>query len=250
MVKAEEDCGGWAEGHQLTGCRYKYHRTVTDWIIYCYYVIVALLPRNPQLLECHVTCTGHTHSCLLWQSNKPFNVLSFRGFTETRPTSTHTKQGPIWPAEVFFLPPFPYPRCSWNDFFFFAIHVKSPKRVSLEHGFIEEANRLIPLGHELIKSKTWGQIRPCSRSRDECSLTVHSDKMIKIKKALNKQLWRQKEDNGQREKRKTHSLSLRGGPGRLLLRHKVYFLSWALIHLAVTPRRVSSIYCLKIYHLQ
>lgn len=38
--------------------------------------------------------------------------------------------------------------------FFFQSRVKLPKRVSLEHGFMEEANRLIPLGHELIKPKT------------------------------------------------------------------------------------------------
>lgn len=59
--------------------------------------------------------------------------------------------------------------------------------------------------------------------------TVHSDKrMIKIKaghRAPNTQLWWQRKDNGQRERRKT----LWGGLGRLPVSHKVYFLYWAMI---------------------
>lgn len=80
--------------------------------------------------------------------------------------------------------------------FFLQSWVKSPKHVSLEHGLTEEANRLIPLGHKLIRSKAWGQIRPCSRSGDEYSSSECSVKrMTKIKpghKAPNAQLWRQR----------------------------------------------------------
>lgn len=84
----------------------------------------------------------------------------------------------------FFSPhPFPYPHSGWIDFFFLQSPVKLPKRVSLEHGFMEEANRLSPLGHELIKSKTRGQIRPRGQEGgDERGPTVCSDKrVIKIK---------------------------------------------------------------------
>lgn len=119
-------------------------------------------------------------------------------------------------------------------FFFLQSRVKSPKRVSLEHGFMEEANRLIPLGHELIKSKTWGQIRPGGRTRDECSPTVRSDKrMIKIKaghRAPNTQLWWHREDNGQRERRKT----LWGGLPFSLSS----LLGYDTVHLAIPQREV------------
>lgn len=84
----------------------------------------------------------------------------------------------------FFSPhPFPYPHSGWIDFFFLQSPVKLPRRVSLEHGFMEEANRLSPLGHELIKSKTRGQIRPRGQEGgDERGPTVCSDKrVIKIK---------------------------------------------------------------------
>lgn len=65
-------------------------------------------------------------------------------------------------------------------FFFSQSRVKSPKRVSLEHGLMQEANRLIPLGHELIKSKTWGQIRVLWWERRwawlDCTLRQKRDK--------------------------------------------------------------------------
>lgn len=152
-------------------------------------------------------CAGYTYLYLLWQDSKPFNVLSYRGFRETRPATArwkHSQYDPLW---VFFTRFLIHTAAEMTFFFFFFLQsrVKSPKRVSLEHGFMEEANRLIPLGHELIKSKTWGQIRPGGVSRAECGSTVRSDKrMIKIKArraAQNTQLWWQKEDNGQREGR-------------------------------------------------
>ena len=145
-------------------------------------------------------------------------------FTETRPTTTRSKPGQYYIRSVFFSPnSLSTQQPKWLYFFFLQSRVKSPKRVSLEHGFMEEANRLIPLGHELIKSKTWGQIRPRSGSGDECGSTVRSDKrMIKIKAghtAPNTQLWWQREASGQRERRK----ALWGGPGRLPLSQQSLF---------------------------
>lgn len=85
----------------------------------------------------------------------------------------------------FFFPPthFLIHTAAELTFFFLQSPVKLPRRVSLEHGFMEEANRLSPLGHELIKSKTRGQIRPRGQEGgDERGPTVCSDKrVIKIK---------------------------------------------------------------------
>lgn len=86
----------------------------------------------------------------------------------------------------FFFPPTHFlihTAAELTFFFFLQSPVKLPKRVSLEHGFMEEANRLSPLGHELIKSKTRGQIRPRGQEGgDERGPTVCSDKrVIKIK---------------------------------------------------------------------
>lgn len=88
-------------------------------------------------------------------------------------------------SRFFFFPPthFLIHTAAELTFFFLQSPVKLPKRVSLEHGFMEEANRLSPLGHELIKSKTRGQIRPRGQEGgDERGPTVCSDKrVIKIK---------------------------------------------------------------------
>lgn len=156
--------------------------------------------------------TGYTHLFLQWHSSKLFERHALQKPGQLQHVLNRAN---IISALLFFFTQFLIHAAAEITFFFFLqSRVKSPKRVSLEHGFMEEANRLIPLGHELIKSKTWGQIRPRSGSGDECGSTVCSDKrMIKIKAghtAPNTQLWWQREASGQRERRK----ALWGGPGR------------------------------------
>lgn len=169
----------------------------------------------------------------------PINLLMSLALRASRKPGQlqHTLNRANMIRSTFFFHPFPYPHSSWL-FFFLQSRVKSPKRVSLEHGFMEEANRLIPLGHELIKSKTWGQIRPCGWSRDECSPTVCSDKrMIKIKAghaAQNTQLWWQNEDNGQREGRWSEQTAVQ--PQSLFS-----FPGYETVHPATPWRRVSSV---------
>lgn len=81
----------------------------------------------------------------------------------------------------FSLPHFSSSTQQLELLFFFSNPCKVAKACKPLTRVYAGANRLIPLGHELIKSKTWSQIRNHGCGTDKHRVTVDSDKIMTTK---------------------------------------------------------------------